>query len=168
MVGAVYGNKLVGLSHIDSINAILLFSFSMSQIIRPSWEHYALSLAKTASTRSQDPFVKVGACAIRFDKSVAALGYNGAPKGIEIDWSDRDERRKRVVHAEINCLSYCKPNEVEFIATTLLPCRSCMQTIAAYSIKKVIFNEIYKQDDFAIELAKEFGIELLQINLDPK
>jgi hypothetical protein len=38
-----------------------------------------------------------------------------------------------------------------------------MQTIAAYSIKKVIFNEIYKQDDFAIQLAEEFGIELTQI-----
>ena len=31
-----------------------------------------------------------------------------------------------------------------------------------------IGNEIYKQDDFAIELAKEFGIELVQINIDSK
>lgn len=158
----------MGLSHVYSVSAFTALCFSMENIFRPSWEQYALALAKTASARSQDPYVKVGACAVRFDKSIAALGYNGAPKGIEINWANRDERRKRVVHAEINCLCYCKPNEIEFIATTLLPCRSCMQTIAAYSIKKVIFNEIYQQDDFAIQLAKEYNIELVQINLDSK
>jgi len=139
-----------------SENSTLLF------VPRLSWEEYALSLANTASKRSEDPFVKVGACALRFDKSVAGLGYNGAPRGVEIDWSNRDERRKRVVHAEINCLAYCKPSEVEIFAVTLLPCSSCMKTIASYNIKKVIFSDIYQQDDFAIQLAKEFGIELLQ------
>jgi len=130
---------------------------------RPLWPEYALALAKTASTRSQDPFIQVGACALRFDKSVAALGYNGSPRGVEIDWSNREERLKRVVHAEANCLCYCRPNEIELIATTLLPCSSCMTLIASYGIKKVVFNEIYKRDDFAMQLAKEFNIELIQI-----
>jgi dCMP deaminase len=130
---------------------------------RPTWEQYALMLAQTASLRSQDPYVKVGACALRRDKSVAALGYNGSPRGIEIDWSNREERRKRVVHAEINCLANCKPNEVEILAVTLLPCSSCMTTIAAHGIKKIIYTEIYQRDDFALQLAKEFGISLVQI-----
>lgn len=132
----------------------------MSKNPRPSWEEYALILAAAASVRSEDPFVKVGACALRYDKSVAALGYNGAPKGVEINWDNREERLKRVVHAEVNCLSYCKPGEVELLATTLLPCSSCLTIIAAYGIKKVIFSSIYKRDDSSISLSKEFGIVL--------
>lgn len=131
---------------------------------RISWEQYALLLAKTASQRSEDPYKKTGAVVLRHDKSVAAVGYNGAPRGIEIDWSDRDERRKRVVHAEINALSYCKPGEGWLLACNLLPCRHCLQSIAAYGIKNVVFEEIYIQDDFALTLAKEFNINLIQLN----
>ena len=53
---------------------------------RPSWEEYALELAKVASKRSEDPYLKVGASVLRYDNSVAGLGYNGAPPNIEIDW----------------------------------------------------------------------------------
>lgn len=130
---------------------------------RLSWEKYALALAKTASLRSEDPYQKVGACALRHDKSVAGLGYNGAPKGINIDWSNRDERRKRVIHAEINCLANCKPNEIWLIACTLLPCHSCLQSIATYNIKKIVYSEVYQQDNLTLTLAKEFNIELIQI-----
>lgn len=133
---------------------------------RISWEQYALALAKTASMRSEDPYIKVGACALRHDNSVAGLGYNGPPRGIEIDWSNRDERRKRICHAESNCLSHCKPGECKLIASTLLPCHNCLQIIAAYGIKKIIYAEVYDKDDLTLKLAKEFGIELVQIDLD--
>ena len=127
-------------------------------------EEYALELAKIASLRSEDPFQKVGACIVRFDKSIAGLGYNGAPSGIKIDWSNREERRKRVLHAEVNALRYVKPNESMMIACTLLPCRSCIQMIAAYNIKKIIYNDIYLLDKSAIKLCKEWDIKLIKIN----
>jgi hypothetical protein len=38
-----------------------------------------------------------------------------------------------------------------------------MTTIAAHGIKKIIYTEIYQRDDFALQLAKEFGISLVQI-----
>ncbi len=132
--------------------------------MRLSWEEYALELAKTAARRSEDPYKKVGACALRFDKSVAGVGYNGAPKGVEIDWSDRDVRRKRVIHSEINCLTYCRPGEIWLLACSLQPCRSCMQNIAAYGVKKVVFEEVYDKDDFSTQLAEEFNIELIQLS----
>ena len=69
---------------------------------RLSWEDTAINLAfQIADYRSEDPYVQVGAVAVKKDKSII-LGYNGAPSGIEIDWSNRDERRKRVLHAEAN------------------------------------------------------------------
>jgi dCMP deaminase len=129
---------------------------------RASWEEYALELAYAASVRSEDPFVKVGACVLRKDMSVAAVGYNGAPSGVEIDWSDRTQRRKRVIHAELNALRYVKPNEGHLIACTLLPCSSCVQAVAAHGIKTIIYNDLYKVDDFALVLCKEFGIDLKQ------
>ena len=119
-----------------------------------------MKLAFAASSRSEDPYVQVGACILREDMSVAAVGYNGAPSGIEIDWSDRDARRKRVVHAEINALRYVKPNEGFIIVCTLLPCSPCVQTIAAHGIKHIIYENIYEMDDLAFTLCKEFKIEI--------
>ena len=131
--------------------------------MRISWSKYALELAKVASQRSEDPFVKVGACALRKDNTVAGLGYNGAPAGVEIDWENRDDRRRRVIHAEVNALRYTKPGECKLIATTLLPCNECLKLISAYGIKAVIFDEIYQRDYSSLNLAKEFNIELVSV-----
>ena len=131
---------------------------------RLSWEEYALSLAKAASLRSEDPYVKVGACVLRDDWSVAGVGYNGAPAGVEIDWSDRDERRKRVIHAELNALRYVRPNEGYLLVCTLLPCRSCIQAVAANGIKHILYEDVYKVDNFALTLCEEFKIGLHQID----
>jgi len=130
---------------------------------RISIERYALKLAKVAALRSEDPFVKVGCCTIRKDKSIGSLGYNGAPSGIEINWENRKKRRKRVLHAEVNALRYIKPGECILIATTLLPCSSCVQMIAAYGIKKIVYSEIYELDKTALQLCKEWGITLAKL-----
>ena len=130
---------------------------------RLDWEEYALELARVASLRSEDPFMKVGACVLRNDNSVAGVGYIGAPPGIEINWENRDERRRRVVHAEVNALRYVKPGECKVLACNLLPCNECLKMIASYGIKKVIFSNIYDLDKSSLDLAKEFKIELIQL-----
>ena len=127
---------------------------------RIDWIRYALDLAKVAATRSEDPFVKVGATILRKDHSIASLGYNGVPSGVKINWGDRDERRKRVIHAEINALRYIKPEEGYILACCLSPCRYCVQAIASYGIKIVCYDEEYDKDEFAFELEKEFGVSL--------
>lgn len=134
-------------------------------VARLSWEQYALKLAEVAALRSEDPFVKVGACAIRKNRTIAGTGYNGAPAGIKIDWSNRDERRKRVIHAECNCLAFCSPGDIDFLAVTMMPCSDCLKQIATYGVKRVVFRGLYDKDTFAMELAKEFGIKLEQIEL---
>lgn len=127
---------------------------------RIDWIRYALDLAKVAATRSEDPYVKVGAAVLRKDHSIASLGYNGVPSGVEINWEDRDERRKRVIHAEINALRYTKPDEGYILACGLSPCRHCIQVIASYGIKVVCYEEEYDKDEFAFQLADEFGVTL--------
>tara|TARA_Y100000593_G_C4110662_1_gene237773 strand:- start:137 stop:553 length:417 start_codon:yes stop_codon:yes gene_type:complete len=130
---------------------------------RMSWEKYALELAKVASQRSEDPHLKVGCCILRHDKSVAALGYNGAPPNIEIKWDNRDERRQRVVHAEVNALRYVKPHECSLLACTHLPCNDCLKSVAAYGIGNIVFEEIYQKDYSSLEICKELGINLQSI-----
>ena len=117
-----------------------------------------------AKYRSEDPYVQVGACIIKKDKSML-LGYNGAPSGVDIDWANRDKRRARVLHAEANVLNFVKPNEVELLACTHLPCTECLKVIAQKQIDKVYFAEYLDNydSDATIELANEFGIELSQI-----
>ena len=130
---------------------------------RKTWEETALILAETiANCRSQDPYVQVGACAVLQDNSVS-LGYNGPPPKVEIDWSDRDGRLSRVIHAEVNALRSVGPGQCKFLAVTLLPCRSCMTFTASKGIKRIVFREVYERDKLAFALAKEFGIELVQI-----
>jgi dCMP deaminase len=129
-----------------------------------TWEKYAYNLAVVAAQKSKDPYIKVGCCLLRNDNSVASLGYNGFPAGMKEDWDNRDERRRYVVHSEINALRYVKPNECYLIATTLLPCNDCLKSLASYGIKKIVYGEVYKQDPSTLELAKKFNIELVSIN----
>lgn len=135
----------------------------MQNNLNISWEEYALKLAETASLKSRDPWVKVGCCLLRNNHTVAGLGFNGFPEKMIEDWSDRDKRRKYVVHSEKNALRYIKPNECYLAAVTLLPCNDCLKDLASYGIKKIVYRDIYDKDNSTLELAQEFKIELIQI-----
>jgi dCMP deaminase len=89
--------------------------------------------------------------------------YNGFPQGVEENWSDREERRKFVIHAEQNALRYTKPGEGKTLCSTLLPCRDCLKTIAAYKIKRVLYKDVYQTDPIAIDIAEKMGIELIKL-----
>jgi dCMP deaminase len=128
-----------------------------------NWDEYAMSIAEAVAKKSKDPWQKVGAVILREDNSIASVGYNGFPQGQEEDWSDREERRKYVIHAEQNALRYTKPGEGKTLVSTLLPCRDCLKTIAAYKIKRVLYKEVYKSDPIALEIAEKMGVTLSKL-----
>ena len=128
-----------------------------------TWEEYALALARVASLKSKDPYIKVGCCLLRSDNTIASLGYNGFPPGVEEDWSDRDERRKYVNHAEANALRFVKPGECYLAAVTLLPCNDCLKALASYGIKKIMYSQVYDKDSSSLNLSSKFNIEIKQI-----
>jgi dCMP deaminase len=133
--------------------------------VRISWEEYALNIAETVSSRSEDPYAKVGACALNTEHMVVAVGYNGLASGKDVTydfWRNRDYRRKFMVHAEVNCLSLFKKREAEMLAVTLLPCSSCATMIAGYGIPKVIYRDVYKRDERALEIFEFYNIECMQ------
>lgn len=135
---------------------------------RFTWEETALRLAfNIASYRCEDPYVQVGAVIIKHDNSII-LGYNGAPPNINIDWSDRDARRERVIHAEENALDNIKYGEAKVFAVTALPCKICMKKLAQKGVKKVYYYQelVGYDNNFAKQLANEFGIELVKSSIE--
>lgn len=135
---------------------------------RISWEEYALRIAEVASSRSEDPFVKVGACALDFNNRVIGVAYNGLSSGINVPdnfWDDRDKRRPYMIHAEINLMSLFKRGECKLLACTLMPCSCCASAIAAYDIKAVVYRDVYARDEQALEIFRFNGIECKQIKI---
>lgn len=134
---------------------------------RLSIPQYAIALAYVASLRSEDPFRQVGAAALDFDNRVIGTAYNGlapgfdAPKGF---WDDRDKRQKFMLHAEVNLCSLFRRGEAKLVATTTMPCTSCMQTLCAYGVREIYYMEDYPASN-APEIAQTYGITFEQ--LDP-
>jgi dCMP deaminase len=136
--------------------------------MRISWDSYALKIAQVAALRSEDPFKKVGACALDFSNRVIGVAYNGLAPGIEVGeefWNDRDKRRPFIIHAETNLLSLFKRGDCRLLACTLLPCSCCATAIASYGIQKVVYNEVYSRDTLALEIFDFYGIEHKQLSL---
>lgn len=135
---------------------------------RISWEEYAIHLAHCASLRSEDPFVKVGACALSYDNRVLGVSYNGLQSGLKVDesfWNDRDKRRPFMIHAETNLLSLFKRNECKILACTLLPCENCARMIAAWNIPSVIYSEEYNLAPQTKEIFNFYNINFKKVTI---
>lgn len=102
-----------------------------------------MNMARLTADRSEDPYVQVGAVAVREDYTVLGIGYNGAPAGVELDratWADRDARRPFMIHAEMNAIRYARPGEVHAIFTTHIPCEHCMSVLGSYRTAVVVYE----------------------------
>lgn len=79
---------------------------------------------------------------VRPDRSVAAVGYNGFPPGVEDrpEWhEERSEKYDRVIHAEMNALVSMKEHAAgTTIAITHPPCKDCAKDLAAAGVARVI------------------------------
>jgi dCMP deaminase len=133
---------------------------------RIDWDEYALRIAEVASLRSEDPFKKVGACALDVNNRVIGVAYNGLASGKNVTndfWDDRDQRRPFMIHAEANLLSLFARGRCKLLACTLLPCQSCATLIAAHGIKKVVYRQLYKRDVSGLKIFDFYGIEHIQL-----
>lgn len=127
-----------------------------------NWDEYGMSIAEVVAKKSKDPWRQVGVVILREDNSIASVGYNGFPQGVDEDWSSREERSKFVIHAEQNALRYTHPGEGKILISTCLPCRDCLKAIAAYKIKRVLYKDIYHTDPIALEIAEKMGVTVTQ------
>lgn len=129
-----------------------------------------MALAHVAALRSEDPYRKVGAVAIDWENRVIGTAYNGLFPGFEAPpgfWDLRDERRKFMLHAEINLCSLFTRGRARLVACTTLPCTSCLQALCAHGVKEIYFAEDYPGSDAKV-IAELYGIQLLQVTDFPQ
>jgi dCMP deaminase len=108
------------------------------------WDQRFLNLARTVGSWSKDPSTKVGAV-IAQGKYVLSLGFNGFPPDIEDkeEWlNNREEKYKRVVHAEMNAITVANGGVAgaTLYVTPLMPCPLCAKRIIDSGISAVHFE----------------------------
>ena len=118
---------------------------------------------------SKDPRTKVGALILRADGTPVSWGYNGFPRGIvetaEL-WKNREEKYKRVLHAESNAIDFARESlEGTTIFCSLFPCSNCAARIVQAGIKTVVFEGEPREDlgaKIAFEMFHQAGIEIIK------
>jgi len=123
-------------------------------------------LAYAAKSRSEDPYLQVGAVALNAEGRVLATGYNGLKSKFTLSdatWADRDRRRNFIIHAEMNVLSLLRRGEATTLAVTSSPCLDCAKNIVAHGIQRVLYCEDFR-DTAGLDLLNDYGVELVKID----
>jgi len=129
---------------------------------------WALGVAEAVALGSEDPYCQVGAVVLSERRLVVGTGYNGPPSGVELDWSDREDRRLFVIHAEANALRLARPADTinGSLAVTHFPCGPCVNLAAAYGIQQIYWRNPPDWNTYPREpidrIAHTAGIRLIQ------
>ena len=151
----------------------LIFCFCSARILsmRLSWHEYGCMMALAASSRSEDPHTKVGACILNKEGRIISTGYNGLKKGFPVkEWMKKEENRPRkreiMIHAESNALSLIRKGEGESICLTMSPCFACAKDIVAHEIQRVFYLKEYDQCSKFKEIFDFYKIHFQELNQD--
>jgi dCMP deaminase len=132
-----------------------------------------LRMAREWSQNSHALRKKVG-CLVVKDKMIISDGFNGTPHGFdnscENTINDDLVTKKEVLHAEANAITKLakssQSSDGATIYVTLSPCYECSKLMVQSGIKKVVFQEVYR-DTASLEFLRKAGIEIIRIsNLD--
>tara|TARA_Y100000739_G_C20313690_1_gene331124 strand:- start:63 stop:503 length:441 start_codon:yes stop_codon:yes gene_type:complete len=126
-----------------------------------------LRLAKSWANLSHCVRKKVGAIIVK-DGMIISDGFNGTPSGFDNSCeNDQGETHWYVLHAEANAIlkvaksgNNCKGAT---LYVTLSPCKDCSKLILQAGIKRVVYQNSYK-DTSGLEFLRGSDIELLQIS----
>ncbi|MFC1566486.1 cytidine/deoxycytidylate deaminase family protein [bacterium] len=145
---------------------------------RPTWDEYFMSITQEVAKRSTCMRRQVGAVLVK-DKRILSTGYNGAVKGLKHCYerengcyrkenkipSGQQHELCRGVHAEQNALlfacSQAHDTKGAVLYSSVHPCVLCAKMIVQAGIKRIVYARDY-QDDFAVEILNEAGVELVK------
>jgi dCMP deaminase len=109
---------------------------------------------------------KVGAIIVK-DQMIISDGYNGTPSGFEnVCETDDNVTKSYVLHAEANAITkVSKSNNSSDGATlyvTTSPCMECSKLIIQSGIKRVVFDEKYKNTE-GLDILKRAGVKVEEV-----
>jgi dCMP deaminase len=152
--------------------------------VSDGWDKKYLALALHVASWSKDPSTKVGSVIVGPTNEVRSLGFNGPPRGVNDDVSERwvrPEKYRWVCHAEENALLNAARSGITVMASTLYlssfpakfgPCDSCCRSIIQAGIARVVMEppegdiERWK-DAFQVgeTMLREAGVEIAHVEL---
>ena len=111
---------------------------------------------------------QVGAIIVK-DNMIISDGYNGTPSGFEnVCEDDNNFTKWYVLHAEANTItkvaSSTQSSEGATLYISLSPCKNCSKLIHQAKIKRVVYEEQYK-DTTGLEFLQKAGVEVCQIEI---
>lgn len=112
---------------------------------------------------------QVGALIVK-DKMIISDGYNGTPSGFENICEDEEGNTKwYVLHAEANAIlkvatstQSCKG---AVLYVTLSPCKECSKLIHQAGIKRVVYLDLYR-DDNGLDFLNKASITTFKLNIN--
>lgn len=138
------------------------------------WDKYFFDLCERNAAMSKDPSTKVGAVIVRPDKTIASMGWNGFPRGVDDSgdrYADRQTKYLMTVHAEANAILSSQETirGYSLYVSPLHPCADCAGMIIQSGVKRVKYRTQHRAewaDSFRIAktMLNEAGVEL--INFD--
>lgn len=125
------------------------------------WDNYGLTEAEAIARMSKDPSTQCGAAIIRPDKTVAAKGFNGFPRGIPDTpelYFDRDEKYRRVIHCEMNAILTAREPLHGYTLYTwpFLTCERCAVHVIQSGVARVVAPEV--ADDLRARWGESFRL----------
>jgi dCMP deaminase len=112
------------------------------ETIESKWVARFTNLAEEISTWSKDPSSQVGAVIVRPDRTIASIGFNGFPRGVEDSperIANRDTKLLYTIHAEMNAILSAKEplNGYSLFVWPFQPCAHCATSIIQAGIRDV-------------------------------
>ena len=138
------------------------------------WDQRFMELAAHVATWSKDPSTKTGAVIVRHDRTIAAVGYNGFPRGMSDypHWyEDRNTKLSRIIHCEMNAIMSCQDANHSGYTLYTFPfssCDRCFVHMVQWGIVRFVYNEPMKwEGDFekVKQYAKEMGVGLCELDI---
>ena len=111
---------------------------------------------------------QVGAIIVK-NNMIISDGYNGTPSGFEnVCEDDNNFTKWYVLHAEANAItkvaSSTQSSEGATLYISLSPCKNCSKLIHQAKIKRVVYEEQYK-DTSGLEFLQKAGVEVCKIEI---
>ena len=135
---------------------------------RLEWDEYFMAIALLVSKRSSCHRLHVG-CILVQNNRIISSGYNGHLPNTKHRSVIRNNHEQMTVHAEVNSIIDCAKRNISTNNATAYvthyPCLNCFKTLISGGIKKIIYNENYKNDPLVKELSDELNIAMVHLIL---
>ena len=125
------------------------------------WFFRFIDMARTVSLWSKDRS-KVGAVIVRDDKTIASVGFNGLPPGMDDDrhLQDRAWKNRCILHAEENAVLSATDAHLtgsKIYVWGIIPCGHCASVLSRKGIKTVFACSATSSDNPEWVAACEVG-----------